>query len=264
MIELDAEPGGDESAAPEREGGEEFEASEFQDWIDRAHGEEYRSASRSRSPPPPLPLAEPDDEPALAPPLPVAVATASRSAGSQRPMVVASAAADHCCPLAVPSQRPLVVASVAAHGGPFTTPLGGRLVQTRSQTLSRLWSPMTAGRVTASLPPSGRDPYEFARGLVDHTRRAFYVGITENPVARWRSDHQRRFEHMVVCYEASSSFDTSALERRLIRHCLNPDGGFLSFGNRRCLNAGLGGEHASCGSPHYLYIAYRADALTRR
>ena len=95
------------------------------------------------------------------------------------------------------------------------------------------------------------------------------MGITEDPVARWLGSpewpgHQHRFQSLIVCYEAKSSADTAALERRLIGYYQGRGGGILDFGNLRCLNIGGGGERPSVCSPHYLYIAFRENELLRR
>ena len=76
---------------------------------------------------------------------------------------------------------------------------------------------------------------------------AFYLGISECPQRRYNQHCETgsQWERMVVLVEARSSRDTAALERQLLEElheCLG------------CTNRSLGGECASSGMPHYLYI----------
>ena len=102
--------------------------------------------------------------------------------------------------------------------------------------------------------------------------RSYYIGITENPHRRFR-EHSRSYDGMVVLYQARSSRESGALERRLIAEfagmgerqeglagLVAPQSG---LGNLRCRNYGRGGEHASIGSPHYTYVVWRSDGLLR-
>ena len=222
--------------------------SPYQRWLDRAREEEETHA-RSRSPERPLlPLAESCEEDTPLP-LPSRFAcSASRSAGSGS----RSAA------------PPLPGAAAIATAG------GRRRVFAQERfALHSQWSVMTDGRVSVQLPPDRIDPFQHCRSLLAHTRRAFYVGITEDPVARWLGSpecpgHQHRYTALLVCFEASTSAETAALERRLIGYYQGRAGGILDFGNLRCLNIGGGGERPSIGSPHYLYIAFRENELLRR
>jgi hypothetical protein len=86
---------------------------------------------------------------------------------------------------------------------------------------------------------------------------AFYIGISENP--------ERRFEEhlcsgvnwaeQIILVEASSSRTTASLERDLL----------AEFGKRfACTNASSGGERASSGSPHFLYLLLACNGLHRR
>ena len=230
----------------------------YQRWLDRAREEEEVSLARaaleeeaharSRSPERPLPLAESSEEDAPSP-LPSRFdCSASRSAGSGSRSAV----------------LPLPGAAAAATAG------GRRRVFAQATSaLHSQWSVRTAGRVSVQLSPHGIDPFQHCCSLIDHDRRAFYVGITEDPVARWLGSpecpgHQHRFQILIVCYEAKSSADTAALERRLIGYYQGRTGGILDFGNLRCLNIGGGGERPSVGSPHFLYIAFRENELLRR
>ena len=130
--------------------------------------------------------------------------------------------------------------------------------------------------IKAHLPLDGSDAFEHACRIIAQSRRAFYIGITEDPVRRWMGCPDMRghcwvFSKMVVVLEAPSSIETAALERRLISH-FNPSAdpllsriaATLRGGNVRCLNSGPGGERASSGSPHYCYVVFRADTLVRR
>ena len=90
--------------------------------------------------------------------------------------------------------------------------------------------------------------------------RSFYIGISENVVNRWMgtagmTGHRRGWDGMTVLYEASTSRQTGALERQLIAH-------FMPH-SLTCHNVGCGGERASAGSPHYLYIVWKDNALLR-
>ncbi len=76
---------------------------------------------------------------------------------------------------------------------------------------------------------------------------AFYLGISECPQRRYNQHCETgsQWERMVVLVEARSSRDTAVLERQLLEEfheCLG------------CTNRSLGGECASSGMPHYLYI----------
>ena len=158
---------------------------------------------------------------------------------------------------------------------PMSVPVLAGCAQTRSRSavLAETWCLDTVGRVSVSLPPAGADAYQHCRDLISRSNRAFYIGITEDPMTRWRGNgdvvgHCNLYEKLIVCFESHSSASTAALERRLIGHFTanERDRGIFSclFGNIRCLNNGSGGERASAGSPHYLYVAFRANQLIRR
>ena len=92
---------------------------------------------------------------------------------------------------------------------------------------------------------------EIRRGI------CFYFGITEHPARRW-SEHQADnhiWQGMIVLMQAESSFDTSALERILIRQYSQ---------SVLCLNFGPGGERASSGTPHYCYMLVAEEGPLRR
>ena len=87
--------------------------------------------------------------------------------------------------------------------------------------------------------------------------RSFYIGITENPVRRWH-EHVHApgtsWECMEVLVPAPSSAVTKPIEQDLIQQW---GGHFL------CTNVGAGGERASAGMPHYVYVL-EGSALLRR
>ena len=135
----------------------------------------------------------------------------------------------------------------------------------RAADLERLWQDP---RIFVRLPDASADAFAHCRQQVSAIARvgggrAFYIGITEDPPRRWE-EHQRVYSGgMVVLIEASSSRITSDLEVRLLEVFL-PRPGILSAGHSLCRNMGRGGERASAGSPHYLYVVYRPDVLLRR
>lgn len=87
--------------------------------------------------------------------------------------------------------------------------------------------------------------------------QCFYIGITENPSRRF-DEHLASGGHWVrhvVLVQAPTSRTTSSLERDLL----------VTYGNVfGCLNASAGGERASAGSPHFLYLLVGQDSLLRR
>ena len=82
----------------------------------------------------------------------------------------------------------------------------------------------------------------------------FYLGVTDN-LARRFSDHFRNWDQYVLVVEAGSSRITASMEIELLREL---------GGQRNCQNGGLGGETASAGSPHYLYLRVATMSLMRR
>ena len=77
---------------------------------------------------------------------------------------------------------------------------------------------------------------------------SFYIGITENPLRR-RGEHLRddsmAWARVDLMVRARSSAMTAPIEKALVgcfKHV------FL------CRNLGDGGEHASAGMPHYVYL----------
>ena len=85
---------------------------------------------------------------------------------------------------------------------------------------------------------------------------SYYIGITENPSRRFEEHCSAgSWARMVLLAKASSSRETSYMERSLIS----------TFKDAyRCMNIAPGGERASEGSPHYLYLLVGHSALLRR
>ena len=93
--------------------------------------------------------------------------------------------------------------------------------------------------------------------LLRSSGASFYIGTTENPNRHFQehSESGVPWTRMLVLVEASHSGVTANLERSLLSE----------FGERvNCTNASRGGERASAGSPHYLYILLNDSGLTRR
>ena len=87
--------------------------------------------------------------------------------------------------------------------------------------------------------------------------RAFYVGITENPPRRWDEHRHTRgtnWECMTVLVQAPSSAATKPIEKELLERW---SGKFL------CHNIGKGGERASAGMPHFVYVLAGPPLLRR-
>ena len=104
--------------------------------------------------------------------------------------------------------------------------------------------------------PESRDEWvTHCIGAIRRRSRAFYTGISEQPLLRWESHARDGFVGMDILMVAPSSAHAGWVEAALIARCRN---------NLRCSNVGAGGEHASRGSPHYLYIVWRCNALMRR
>ena len=82
----------------------------------------------------------------------------------------------------------------------------------------------------------------------------YYVGITESPIRRWEA-HSRKYTTMYLVYVAATSRTTASLEMAILHK--------VAFGSLMCENNSLGGEAASSGTPHYLYVAVRESGLLR-
>ena len=86
--------------------------------------------------------------------------------------------------------------------------------------------------------------------------RAFYLGITENPDRRFGEHLEANpgWAYMNVLVQAPSSRHTAALEMCLL----------VTYGpSLQCLNKSAGGERASSGTPHYLYMLVADNGLIR-
>ena len=89
--------------------------------------------------------------------------------------------------------------------------------------------------------------------------RWFYIGITENPGRRWAM-HEEQSSHMWrrmrLLVQAPDSVISASIERRLIARWRD---------HTCCTNVGPGGERASAGRPHYVYVLEGAEhGLMRR
>jgi len=84
----------------------------------------------------------------------------------------------------------------------------------------------------------------------------FYIGITEDPRRRFAEHCERmEWERMTLLVQAANSSTTGSLERALL----------ADFGQSyMCLNIGRGGERASGGSPHFLYMLLAREGPLRR
>ena len=107
--------------------------------------------------------------------------------------------------------------------------------------------------------PQVEEAFDFCRRRLESIAsigEAFYIGITENPARRWEEHASRGlWSHLQVLVEGPHSGITSCLERRLVER----------FRDRlMCQNVGSGGECASAGRPHYLYVLVGASGLIRR
>lgn len=90
--------------------------------------------------------------------------------------------------------------------------------------------------------------------------RSFYVGITENPQRRWEEhvrESSQSWDYMEILIQAPSAAVTSPVERMLIDEWGGWAGQFL------CHNVGGGGERASGGMPHYVYLLVGPPVLRR-
>jgi len=93
---------------------------------------------------------------------------------------------------------------------------------------------------------------------VARSGQPFYIGITENPTRRF-GEHcdggGQVWERMTILVQAVSSRTTASMERELLRE----------FRDRvSCHNNSAGGEGASAGSPHFLYVLQGGHNLFRR
>ena len=107
------------------------------------------------------------------------------------------------------------------------------------------------------MPQRVEDPFTHCMSLLGRLVRndcCYYVGITESPIRRWEA-HARKYTTMYLVYVAETSRTTAALEMAVLNK--------VAFGSLKCENDSRGGEAASSGSPHYLYVAARESGLMR-
>jgi len=77
-------------------------------------------------------------------------------------------------------------------------------------------------------------------------RRSFYIGITSDPENRWEQHRQKRvWNAMQVLVEAADSTITSKLEQQILIRWRY---------HELCWNNSWGGESATSGRPHYVYV----------
>ena len=86
------------------------------------------------------------------------------------------------------------------------------------------------------------------------TGGSYYWGITENPLRRWEECHCLTYSRMHVVAVCLTSRQTGQIERELISR---------SRTGHLCNNVGAGGERASAGSPHFVYLCTSSGLLRR-
>jgi hypothetical protein len=99
--------------------------------------------------------------------------------------------------------------------------------------------PNTAGMK----PMSGSRPGVYIETLIKD-KKDFYIGITERPLDRFHSHRCNGYCQMAL-WVFPSSLESASLEKALIERFK---------GNLHMQNVGSGGERASCGKPHFLYV----------
>ena len=105
---------------------------------------------------------------------------------------------------------------------------------------------MMTGSEYEDVAMAARHADRIIRAIRDR-RHSFYVGITRGPARRWEQ-HQARnssWSHMTVVVEARDSVATSTVEMQTL---------VFWRGDPLCLNQSSGGESATPGSPHYVYV----------
>ena len=194
----------------------------------------------------------------------------SRTPSPPRPLPIAEDVAR--CPL------PIVPSLSAAHFPLVSSSLGFSRADFRSlerRAQAQRWEMESGGRVISRLPAvgvEGADLEAHCRRIVASKRGAFYIGITEAPMVRWagKAGHRREWDGMDVIAAFVSSAESGAMERVLISAFTGRDrsaaplSDLLGPSPRRCQNIGRGGEHASVGSPHFVYVVWRFNTLLRR
>ena len=113
------------------------------------------------------------------------------------------------------------------------------------------------GDIVWRMPLRNQDPLSHCFAVIARLDDvAYYVGITESPVARWQDHNFKGYVCMRLLFVAESSHITAGLERAILER--------LAYRSLRCENASYGGEGASRGSPHFLYVVTRQNSLLRR
>ena len=116
----------------------------------------------------------------------------------------------------------------------------------RSSSLAGSHVFMMTGSELEDVAMAARHADRIIRAIRDRRHR-FYVGITRDPARRWEQ-HQARnssWSHMTVVVEARDSVATSTVEMQTL---------VFWRGDPLCLNRSSGGESATPGSPHYVYV----------
>ena len=116
----------------------------------------------------------------------------------------------------------------------------------RSSSLAGSHVFMMTGSELEDVALAARHADRIIRAIRDR-RHSFYVGITRDPARRWEQ-HQARnssWSHMTVVVEARDSVATSTVEMQTL---------VFWRGDPLCLNRSSGGESATLGSPHYVYV----------
>ena len=105
---------------------------------------------------------------------------------------------------------------------------------------------MMTGSEYEDVAMAARHADRIIRAIRDR-RHSFYVGITRDPARRWEQHHARNssWSHMTVVVEARDSVATSTVEMQTL---------VFWRGDPLCLNRSSGGESATPGSPHYVYV----------
>jgi hypothetical protein len=141
--------------------------------------------------------------------------------------------------------------SVRSRSRSRSSPCLGGAHALEAHALGQAWKQAVAG-ISMRMHPWG--PEASYSDVLEHVTRIvrtvaseggnFYIGITENPARRFEQ-HSANWRNMIVIHSAPSSSETSSLEKSLIERFKL---------NLMCHNVGAGGEHASAGSPHFLYV----------
>ena len=161
--------------------------------------------------------------------------------------------------LAASSQQGPAVATIRS---PAVLPSGDGLLAVAGMMRATIAPPGVGslGRIDWRCPAADADPYNHCCQVINEISSApFYIGITECPERRLE-DHDGTgtcgFQpDMVALVEARTSRDTAALERALLRTYRHYP---------MCHNVSAGGEGASWGSPHFLYVLRASSPLIRR